>query len=349
VGDTVGLTGLLVTIARLDSRGAVEHLNASPSLATAKVARSDEFFLAERLAQDHEGDTALHAAGFTYDPEMARELIIRGADIRAKNRRGAEPLDAEVMGVPGTAIWNPTRQRAVIARPIEAGADPNAAEDGGVTPLHRAVRNRCSAAADALVRAGADPRLQTTAAPPRPISLTGQPGAVARASPRPRPNNKLFSSCSRSTPRERRSRPARTVPCPDRRAWRTAASPQTSVPCAPVATVRRAAPIFPVRDLRASLAHYERLGFTTREYEGGGYAFVARDGVEIHLGVVADAQPASAKHSAYLWVDDADALAQEWRAAGAEVHMPEDTEWGQHEGALVDPDGNVLRFGSPIS
>ena len=46
--------------------------------------------------------------------------------------------------------------------------------------------------------------------------------------------------------------------------------------------------------------------------------------------------------------DDADALAEEWRAAGTEVHMPEDTEWGQHEGAHVDADGNVLRFGSPI-
>jgi len=45
-------------------------------------------------------------------------------------------------------------------------------------------------------------------------------------------------------------------------------------------------------------------------------------------------------------VDDADALARSWRAAGAEVHMPVDTEWGQHEGADVDPDGNVLRFGS---
>ena len=29
------------------------------------------------------------------------------------------------------------------------------------------------------------------------------------------------------------------------------------------------------------------------------------------------------------------------------MHGPEDTEWGQHEGALVDPDGNVIRFGSP--
>jgi catechol 2,3-dioxygenase-like lactoylglutathione lyase family enzyme len=112
--------------------------------------------------------------------------------------------------------------------------------------------------------------------------------------------------------------------------------------------VKRAAPIFPVRDLAASLDHYRRLGFSVREYQGGGYGFANRDGIEIHLGVVPDHDSERARHSAYLWVDDADALAHEWLAVGAEVHMPEDTEWGQHEGALVDPDGNVLRFGSPI-
>ena len=52
--------------------------------------------------------------------------------------------------------------------------------------------------------------------------------------------------------------------------------------------------------------------------------------------------------SAYLFVEDADVLADEWRAAGADVHGSEDTEWDQHEGALVDPDGNVIRFGSPV-
>jgi uncharacterized glyoxalase superfamily protein PhnB len=51
---------------------------------------------------------------------------------------------------------------------------------------------------------------------------------------------------------------------------------------------------------------------------------------------------------AYLFVDDADDLAAEWRSAGVEVHPPEDTAWGQHEGAMVDPDGNVIRFGSPL-
>jgi hypothetical protein len=43
-----------------------------------------------------------------------------------------------------------------------------------------------------------------------------------------------------------------------------------------------------------------------------------------------------------------DELAAAWRSAGAEVHWPEDTESGQHEGAVVDPDGNVIRFGSPM-
>jgi uncharacterized glyoxalase superfamily protein PhnB len=52
--------------------------------------------------------------------------------------------------------------------------------------------------------------------------------------------------------------------------------------------------------------------------------------------------------SAYLWVDDAGEVAAEWQAAGIEVYEPQDTAWGQHEGAVVDPDGNVIRFGSPI-
>jgi ankyrin repeat protein len=84
--------------------------------------------------------------------------VARGADIRARNCRGAEPLHAATIGVPGHTRWNPARQRSVINYLVEAGADPNAAALGGITPLHRAVRNRCSAAVEALLRAGADPR-----------------------------------------------------------------------------------------------------------------------------------------------------------------------------------------------
>jgi hypothetical protein len=160
VADPPDLTRLLVAIANLDYKAAVELLDAAPSLATAGLARRDEFFIEQRLAQVYEGDTALHAAAFSYDPEMARDLITRGADIRARNRRGAEPLHAAVIGVPGSASWNPARQHEVIACLMGAGADPNARAAGGVTPLHRAVRNRCSAAVAALLQGGADPRLR---------------------------------------------------------------------------------------------------------------------------------------------------------------------------------------------
>jgi len=109
--------------------------------------------------------------------------------------------------------------------------------------------------------------------------------------------------------------------------------------------MERIAPIFAVRDLDVAMEHYRRLGFDVRAYEGGGYGFVWWHGIEIHLGVVPDADRRIG--AAYLFVDDADGLAATWRSAGVEVRSPEDTEWGQHEGAIVDPDGNVIRFGSP--
>ena len=110
--------------------------------------------------------------------------------------------------------------------------------------------------------------------------------------------------------------------------------------------LKRIAPIFAVRDLDRAIAHYEQLGFATRTYVGGGYAYATRDGIEIHLGVVPAGD--SRTSGAYLFVEDADELAATWRVAGVDVHPPEDTEWGQHEGTVVDPDGNVIRFGSPI-
>ena len=114
-------------------------LAAAPLLATAGLARGDEFFIAVCHAQVYQGDTALHAAAFAYDVDIARDLISLGADIRARNRRGAEPLHAAVIGEPGSTNWNPGRQRAIIRYLIKSGADPNARAIGGVTPLHRAV------------------------------------------------------------------------------------------------------------------------------------------------------------------------------------------------------------------
>ena len=119
----------------------------------------------------------------------------------------------------------------------------------------------------------------------------------------------------------------------------------------PAITLQKFAPAFPVSDLAASLAHYTRLGFTTSEYTGisaaGGYGFARRDGVELQLGTV-PAGRTTAPMTAYLYVDDADALAAEWLEAGVDVGAPEDTPWGQREGVMIDPDGNIIRFGSAL-
>jgi hypothetical protein len=78
------------------------------------------------------------------------------------------------------------------------------------------------------------------------------------------------------------------------------------------------------------------------------HGFANHDQVELHLGVVPGHQAQPAKHTAYLWVDDADAIGRERQMAGLTINLPQNIEWSQHEGAVVDPDGNVLRFGSPL-
>jgi ankyrin repeat protein len=92
--------------------------------------------------------------------KVVRRLIDMGADVRARNRRGAEPLHYATDGVPGSRHWNPRAQAETIAVLIGAGADPNAVDESGVAPLHRAVRTRCAAAVRALLENGADSTLK---------------------------------------------------------------------------------------------------------------------------------------------------------------------------------------------
>jgi uncharacterized glyoxalase superfamily protein PhnB len=60
------------------------------------------------------------------------------------------------------------------------------------------------------------------------------------------------------------------------------------------------------------------------------------------------ATPGPKVGSRYLHVDDADQLADEWRKAGLGVVGPEDYAYGKREGTHTDPDGNLIRFGSPV-
>jgi DNA-binding MarR family transcriptional regulator len=118
----------------------------------------------------------------------------------------------------------------------------------------------------------------------------------------------------------------------------------------PARQLLRFYPIFPVRDLRAALAHYGTLGFRTLAYEeDADYGFANRDGVGLHLSVHAGHAP-DQPASAYLHVRDAAALGEEWSRPGiaGHTHPAELTPWGMLQGSHTDPDGNVIRFGSPV-
>jgi hypothetical protein len=105
-------------------------------------------------------------------------------------------------------------------------------------------------------------------------------------------------------------------------------------------------PIFAVADVARSVGHYERLGFTTSHHDEY-YAFAHRNHLTIHLAQTDD-EGIAMTGSIYMHVDDADDLAEGWRRAGVEVVGPEDFDYGKREGSHTDPDGNLIRFGSPL-
>jgi hypothetical protein len=164
MADTSSLMELMRAIVADDAKTVARLLLASPDLASVSLAQG----ATRQSTKDHwfedighyvyKGDTALHVAAAAYRHGLVDKLIAAGANVRARNRRGAEPLHYAADGGPGSPSWNPQAQAATVAALIAAGADPNAFDNSGVAPLHRAVRTRCTGAVQALLKGGADPR-----------------------------------------------------------------------------------------------------------------------------------------------------------------------------------------------
>jgi catechol 2,3-dioxygenase-like lactoylglutathione lyase family enzyme len=129
------------------------------------------------------------------------------------------------------------------------------------------------------------------------------------------------------------------------------ATPSPPPPPAPdvVSGITGMATILPVRDLQAALDHYRALGFRVSPYDDG-YGYAVRGAADLHLAVRRGLDPRQNVSAMYLYVDDAEALFAEWRAAGVQGQFfePHDTEYGLCEGAHIDRDGNLLKFGSRL-
>src|SRR3954467_12891841 len=104
------------------------RLAARPALATAAAEGgaprhgASDYFFTEIAHYLYAGDTALHMAAAAFRRSIAQLVVAHGADCRARNRRGAEPLHYAA----DANHWDPTAQARTIEYLLSAGADANA-------------------------------------------------------------------------------------------------------------------------------------------------------------------------------------------------------------------------------
>jgi uncharacterized glyoxalase superfamily protein PhnB len=74
-----------------------------------------------------------------------------------------------------------------------------------------------------------------------------------------------------------------------------------------------------------------------------------REGVILRFSVNKEHDPLTTASWIHLRVNDADSLYREWKAVGVEkLREPRDTTYGMREGSHIDPEGNLIVFGSRI-
>src|SRR3954464_2276202 len=107
------LHALLRVIASRDCETTSRLLAESPTLArlAVKVGATRQaagaYFLEEIGHYVYAGDTPLHIAAAADARDVAEQLVASGANVRARNRRGAEPIHYASEGSPNSMAWQP--------------------------------------------------------------------------------------------------------------------------------------------------------------------------------------------------------------------------------------------------
>ena len=103
-------------------------------------------------------------------------------------------------------------------------------------------------------------------------------------------------------------------------------------------------PILPSLNLDESIVFYtERLGFVLMA-QLADYLIVGRDGCELHF-YACDNPLIAQNTSCYVRTSSTWALYEEFKSRGTQLKPPKDRSWGMKELYVLDPHGNLLRFG----
>ncbi|HET9169460.1 MAG TPA: VOC family protein [Actinospica sp.] len=106
-----------------------------------------------------------------------------------------------------------------------------------------------------------------------------------------------------------------------------------------------AVPILPSGDLRRAEGFYGYLGFRVTA-RGAGYLQLAYGEIELHLYLAPGHDPLANSAGCYLRVADPVRLREAWGTDGLRcLEVPGSAPYGETLFALVDPDGNTLRYG----
>lgn len=122
-------------------------------------------------------------------------------------------------------------------------------------------------------------------------------------------------------------------------------------PALPSGMADRATPTLPSRDLAATSAFYARLGFG-ESFRDDGWMILSRGEVVLEFFPHPGLDPATSDAGCCLRLDDADSFHALCLAAGIpeatrgwpRVHAPRMEPSGLRIGALIDPDGTLLRL-----
>ena len=113
----------------------------------------------------------------------------------------------------------------------------------------------------------------------------------------------------------------------------------------------RATPNLPSRDFAATSDFYAGLGFA-EQFRDDGWMILARGDLVLEFFPFPDLDPATSSFGCCLRLDDLDTFYDACVAAGVpethrgwpRLHVPEVEDSGLRIGALVDPDGTLLRL-----